>query len=268
MFEWQIKNGVKFLKLTEFERDGVKALFTSRIGGVSKGAYESLNMAFHTADKFDNVKENRRIICDILDINPEFLTAGEQVHGNKVQIVQQKDKGKGAINRNSIKNIDGLITNESIPLIAFFADCVPLFFVDPDNKVIAIAHAGWKGTVLKIGKIVLQKMIKNCGTNIQSCRVGIGPAISGTNYEVDNNVVRKFKNNFNNCDKFIEKKANGKYNLSLKSANKILIQEMGVPSARIAVSKLCTYDSQNDFYSYRRDNGKTGRMAALIYFKK
>ncbi len=256
---------MKYLKISEFYQKGIKAAFSSRIGGVSKGRYRSLNMGLATGDSVENVRENQRIFADVLNIDYNKITAGEQIHGDRIKVITGKDIPLKQGNNKYFKGIDGLITNQKIPLIAFFADCVPLFFTVPEKNVIAIAHAGWKGTLLKIGKKMLQVMKEEFNVSINNCLAGIGPAISGENYEVGKKVIYDFKKSFNDCNYFITKRNGGKFNLDLKRANKLLLKKAGIPSAQIIVSDLCTYANKKFFYSYRRSkNDKTGRMAAII----
>lgn len=159
---------------------------------------------------------------------------------------------------------DGMITNKpGVLLTTYYADCVPLYFFDPQTSAIGIAHAGWKGTMLKIGVIIVNEMKKNFGTNPKDCIAVIGPSIGPCCYEVDYRVLQPMKKSYPNFSKIIRQK-NGRTFLNLWEANKLSLQESGLQNINIYISKLCTYCSHEHFFSHRRDMGKTGRMAAVI----
>ncbi len=265
LFTWKEKDNLKYLEVDEMGVNGIKAVFTSRLGGISGGNYASLNLGLHTKDKTSNVLANRRKIATALQLNLEDFVAAEQVHGNNIYIVTEEDRGKGALElANSIASVDSLITaSRGIPLISFYADCVPLLISDPVKKVVALAHAGWKGTVLEIGAKTVIKMRQIFGTNPRDCIVAIGPSISKSNYEVDDAVVKHFQK-FTFYNEIIEDRGKGHYNLDLKKANLLSLKRIGLLEKNIIVSKLCTYDCNQLFYSYRREAGKTGRMASII----
>ena len=265
MFKWKQEHKLNFLEITEFKKRGITAVFTSRKNGFSSKPYQSLNLGLHTCDETETVLKNREKLCQVLDIELNDLVAGEQIHGDKVYVVDKKDRGKGALKFNkSISGIDALITDKcNIPLISFYADCVPLYILDPVNKAVGLAHAGWKGTVSKIGKKTILEMKKVFNTKIKNCWIGIGPAISQKYYEVDEKIVQYFKKSFPYWDNIITRNQNNNYNLDLKLTNLLLFKSMGVPLSQIIKSDLCTYNNEQYFYSYRR-NRKTGRMASLI----
>ncbi|QXM07466.1 peptidoglycan editing factor PgeF [Crassaminicella indica] len=243
----------------------VKNCFTSRIGGVSKGQYETLNLGLKTDDLRENIIENFRLLCEGLEISINHLVFSDQIHGDNIKIVRKEDRGKGIIKDSDIIGVDALITNEKkIALVTVYADCVPIFLLDPVNKVIALAHAGWRGTVLKIGQKVIKKMVEEFKTNPQDCLAAIGPSIGKCCYEVDEGVIDEFNKNFTNLDKFVFFKGNSKYMLDLWQANKITLEEIGVLERNITISNMCTMCNQEVLFSYRGDKGVTGRMAAIM----
>ena len=266
MFKWKKINKFKYLEIKSFKENGCNAYFTSRKGGVSKGNYDSLNLGLHTKDKNSNVIKNRKIVANNLNINFSSITTASQVHGNNVHIVSKSERGKGSCNyNNSIKNSDALITNlKNITLFSYYADCVPLYFFDKRRKVIGLAHSGWKGTIKKIAVKVLHKMKAKFNSQLDDCLIGIGPAISGNYYEIDNKIAQKFKNEFSYTDQFLVVKNNNKYLLDLPKLNKIILINEGIKAKNIYESQICTFSDKENFYSYRRDQGKTGRMASII----
>ena len=266
MFKWINNKKFKYLEINSFKNRGCNAYFTSRNGGVSKGKYKSLNLGLHTEDNKENVLKNRKITTNNLNIKFASLTSAEQTHSDNIHIVNEKDRGKGSLNYNkAIKNTDALITGiEDITLLSYFADCVPLYFFDQKNKVIGLAHSGWKGTLKKIGIKVLNKMNTEFNTQKKDCLIAIGPAISKNYYEVDDKIINEFKKKFSYITEVLVYKGKGRYLLDLPTLNKIMFIKEGVIAENIIESKLCTFSDEDNFYSYRRDQGKTGRMAGII----
>ncbi|MGM0436869.1 MAG: peptidoglycan editing factor PgeF [Bacillota bacterium] len=268
MFKWKSIDNFKYLEINSFKDNGCNAYFTSKKGGVSKGVYKSLNLGLHTEDDKENVLKNRKITAKNLNLKFSSLTSAEQIHGNEIHIVNENDKGKGRKNyNNAIKNTDALITKaDDITLFSYYADCVPLYFYDKENKLIGLAHSGWKGTLKKIAVKVIRKMKIEFNSENENCLIAIGPAISKDYYEVDKKIINKFKNEFSYIDEVTVYKGKGRYLLDLPKLNKIMLIKEGIMAENITESKMCTYSDKENFYSYRRDQGKTGRMASIITF--
>lgn len=268
MFSWVRDKELVYLQIEEFFGFDIKAYFTSRIGGVSTGKYDSLNLGLHTADHKESVLKNRKLLAESIGIEPDNFTAAEQIHGDNIYNVDSRDRGSGALDyQNSIAGVDALITDKAgIPLISFYADCVPLYFVEPEKKIIALAHAGWKGTVKEIGKKTISAMKDKYDIKPGDIWVAIGPSISRDFYQVDDNVVERFKEHFPDFREFIVDKGKGQYLLDLWQANISSMKRAGIEDKHIILSNYCTFSNEEYFYSYRRDNKKTGRMASIIYF--
>ncbi|MCC5911878.1 MAG: peptidoglycan editing factor PgeF [Clostridiaceae bacterium] len=259
-------DGVKILKIEELEKlNIVKHGFSTRIGGVSKGSYDSMNLGFGTEDNRENVRENLKRLCKAIEVNDEDLVFADQVHDNKVKIVTEEDKGKGILYKKDYRGMDGLITNRrNVPLLTFHADCVPLFFVDPVKKVIAAVHAGWRGTALKIGEETVTKMLQHFNCKVEDIIVAIGPSIGTCCYEVAQDVIDQFNTNFTNTSRFVVSMGQDKYMLDLWEANRLILKEIGILDRNIIKSELCTCCNEDLFYSHRRDKGLTGRMVSII----
>ncbi len=245
-----------------------KAGFSSRRGGVSRGQWSSLNCAFHVDDDKDHVIQNREIVSEAVGFDFESWTCAEQVHSNDVYVVTEKDRGKGRLSPESaIHQKDALLTNvPGILLTSFYADCVPLFFCDPVNHVIGLAHAGWKGTVTKIAEKSIQTMVHKFGSNQSNIKTAIGPAIGSCCYEVDDVVIEHFYQA--HLNEGIIPKPNGRYWLDLKEINQQIMIEAGIVPAHIEISCLCTSCEVETFFSHRKENGKTGRMVSWIGMEK
>ncbi|WP_026895678.1 peptidoglycan editing factor PgeF [Clostridiisalibacter paucivorans] len=266
MYDWNFtmweKENLTYFTIPSFDETNiVKVFFTTRRKGVSKGYYSSLNLGLNTEDTYENINENYNILCNTLKFKKDSLIFSDQVHSDKIYIVDKKS------DKDNIKDIDGLITNKKgVTLVTFYADCVPLFFLDKKNEVIALAHAGWRGTVKKIGKKVIEKMVEVYNTDPCDCLIGIGPSIGGCCFEVDEPVVEEFKKGFKDISKFIDKVNDKgyKYTIDLWKINELVLIEAGVPKENITISNICTKCNSELFFSYRGDNGQTGRMAAIM----
>ena len=261
------KNGVIYYTIPSFDRTKlVKHLFSTRIKGFSKPPFDSLNLGINREDSIDAVRKNYEIICKLLDISIDSIAFSNQVHGTDIRIVDKSHTAKKiSFNKNNEEGIDGLITDErGITLCTFYADCVPLYFLDPVKKVIGLAHAGWRGTAGKIAAKITDKMIDLYNCLPKDILVGIGPSIGPCCYEVGENVFKTFNENFTKLEKLLISKGDNKWYLNLWEANMLILKGRGILQKNIIISKLCTSCNNDKFYSYRKEDGETGRMAAVI----
>ncbi|HEX7056145.1 MAG TPA: peptidoglycan editing factor PgeF [Bacilli bacterium] len=252
--------------------------FTTRLGGVGGGRFASLNCALHVGDNAADVLANRAIVARAIGMEADSWTCAEQVHGCKVACVGRADKGKGRLSRASaVGEFDALITVEKgVLLTAFFADCVPLYFLDPEHEAIAIAHAGWRGTAQNIVHKTVQALAAQFGSDPAKLSAAIGPAIGPCCYEVGDDVVSAIAAQLGENREKIAKveqlppSADGKTAktlLDLKEANRQFMIKAGILPANIEISRRCTSCDSRLFFSHRRDGGPTGRMAAWIGWK-
>lgn len=261
---------VSFPVLEQF--DFIKHGCSTKLGGVSEGIYESMNLGFCRGDKEENVFENYRLFCQSLGINPEHLVFTDQVHMDVIRVATKADQGMGIRWKRSYAEVDGLITNETnVPLTIFFADCVPIFFVDPVKKVIGATHSGWRGTVKKIGAKTVSRMEQEYQSKPEDIIAVIGPCICKNCYEVSSDVAHEFASEFTKeqCDLFLEKKPclneqEQKYQLDLWEANRLILLEAGLQPEHIIVSELCTMCRCNLFFSHRATKGQRGSMVGVI----
>lgn len=244
---------------------GLIAGFTTKNGGVSSAPYSTFNFGLHIKDEKTDVIKNREILAKLIDVPLKNWVSAEQVHSSNVELVSAADGGKGATDlKDAIKDTDGLISADSRLLTtAFYADCVPLFFLDPVNRRYGIAHAGWKGTVKEIGA-VMTRLLCEKGAKASNIKVAIGPSISVDHYEVDDQVVKNIPDKWHAESVF--KKEDGKYSLDLRQLNKMILLENGLKEENIIVSNYCTFRDEDLFFSHRRDKGITGRMLGFIGF--
>lgn len=249
--------------------DGLEIGVSSRLGGVSQGNYQSLNCGLHVDDCPEDVIHNRRRLASATAVRWENWTYAEQIHGDHVAVVTREHKGSGIDSRErALQNTDAMITNEpDISLTLLFADCVPIFFIDPVRRVIAIAHAGWKGTVRRIAANTIQHMVRNYNSEPEHIRSLMGPSIRSCCYEVDDTVIRQ-------VDAVMEelqadhpvylRQSNQRYLLDLQQLNRQIMIEAGILPTHIEISNLCTSCHTDLFFSHRAEKGTTGRMAAWI----
>jgi YfiH family protein len=262
----QRENDLVYVTFPSFnETKLVNHCFSTKLGGVSTGIFESLNLGFNRGDSDENVRKNYEILCKAIGINVRDLVFSDQIHKANICMITEKDKGKGIIKKSDIKGIDGLITNvPKVPLITFYADCVPLFFLDPIQKVVGLAHAGWRGTVKNIAGKMIQRLKNDYKCNPQDILIAIGPSIGACCFEVDDPVANEFKNVFDYTDSIVFPQQNGKFYIDLWEANRQNLLNAGVQMKHITVTDLCTKCNKDIFFSHRGHQGKRGNLAAII----
>ncbi len=266
-FRLRINNGVWYYTISGFDDTGlVKNGFSTRKGGVSSGQYSTLNLGIKKSDLREAVMENFIRFCRAVGIDPQNMVFSDQVHGDGIEVVDDNDRGKGLFRDTDIIEKDGLMTSQpGVALVTFYADCVPLFFLDPVYPAIALSHAGWRGTVAKIGAKTLKMMQDTFGTRPEECLVGIGPSIGPCCFEVDPPVMEQFAAAFPQQSSIINPGSKpGKYNIDLCEANRMQLVEMGVAEENISMASLCTCCNTDIFFSHRGDRGRTGSMAAVL----
>lgn len=259
--------GTRFLYPEEMNRAGdVRAVFTTRRGGVSTGPWRGLNLGLHVGDQIENVRANREMAARELGVPLDHWVCGEQVHGQRVTVVRDEHRGRGArVYEDALPATDALVTDRpGIVLSAFAADCVPILLYDPDHKAIAAVHAGWKGTMSRIAEAAVRTMRESFGTDPARLMAAIGPAIDACCYEVDQRVYGPFVAAYSQGEKFFRPNSNRRWQLALPEANRQILLESGLQPARVARVGGCTACDTGTFFSHRAENGKTGRHAGLI----
>lgn len=271
-----IKDGVEYLTFENISLvPGFKHAFSTRIGGVSNGIYASMNLGYTRGDKRENVDENFRRMADVLGCSANDFVTGVQTHTTNVRPVTGNDAGKGVTRPVDYSDVDGLITNEpGLVLTTFYADCVPLFFVDPIHKAIGLSHSGWRGTVKRMGRVTIDAMKKNFGTDPSDLICGIGPCICMDCYEVSEDVAEEFIKEFPGCllsagdtqddHTFLMSKGNDKYLLDLRAANRLIMLDAGVKPGNIELPGICTCHNPDYLFSHRASKGKRGNMAGFL----
>lgn len=265
------KNGVPYFVFQNLEDTNlVRHGFSTRMGGVSKEHLASMNLSFTRGDDPENVKENFRRMGKAIGFEPESLVLSHQTHTTNVRLVTESDRGKGFAKPLDYENVDGLITDvPGLTLATFYADCVPLFFVDPVHHAIGLSHSGWKGTVNRMGAVTVQRMAEAFGTEAKHLRAAIGPSICQDCYEVSEDVALEFKREFweHADERLVYRKENGKYQLNLWRANEIVLLEAGIFPKHLAVTNVCTCCNPGLMFSHRASHGKRGNLGAFLELK-
>jgi len=265
----QEKNGVRYLQFPAFLETGVcRHLFSTRIGGVSSGDLGTMNLSYSRGDKKENVDENFRRIANVLGSDVKDFVLSQQTHTTNVRVVTNEDRGKEILRELGYSDVDGLVTNEpGIVLSTFYADCVPLFLLDPVKKAIGLSHSGWRGTVNKMGKVTVDTMVKEYGCDPKDILVAVGPSICVDCYEVSMDVADAFKEAFaeaDNLEQIVRPKSDEKAMLDLWQANYAVFTEAGIIPEHITLPDICTACNKELLFSHRASNGKRGNLGAFL----
>lgn len=279
---------LEYLTFPLLEETGmVRHLITTRMGGVSRGEFASMNLGFTRGDRREDVEENYRRIGTVLGCAPENMTASQQTHTTNIRRVTTDDRGKGVVRPLDYHDVDGLITDEpNLALVTYYADCVPLLFVDPAHKAIGLAHSGWRGTVGQMGQCMVKAMEQNFGSDPAKLYAAIGPSICQECYEVSEDVAEQFVELEDRSEmlrrealergvygpsfdggipKLIETgKQPGKYQLDLWLANLLILRQAGIKWERLAVTDICTCHNSSYLFSHRASGGRRGNLAAFL----
>lgn len=268
----------------------VKHLFTTRMGGVSTGIFESLNLNFERGDDPEKVRTNYERVAGVLGCSVADMVLSKQTHTTNIRKVTEEDCGKGIIRPLDYTDVDGLITDrKGIVLVTSYADCVPLYFVDPVKKAIGLAHSGWRGTAMGMGQCMVEAMRTHFGSRPEDLYAAIGPSICQDCYEVSEEVAEAFRDLWEGQEDLVEEliksgyrggcegiyrcmtapgRNPGKYQLDLWMANAVILRRAGIPLHRIAITDICTCHNPEYLFSHRASGGKRGNLSAFLMLKK
>lgn len=263
---------LEFMEINRWIADNpaLTAGFSMKNGGKSSGTFSSLNIGFHVNDRYEDVVDNRKHLAELLSFPLENWVGAEQTHEIHIEKITADHKGLGASRYgDSIKRTDGLYTfDKDVLLTLCYADCVPLFFMHRQSGAVAVAHAGWKGTVGGIAKEMVQVLEKE-GVPAGEIECVIGPSICGDCYVVDDHVISFVKKIVDAGEiKPYNELNGGQYQLNLKKLNEQIMLRSGLKAEHIQVTNFCTSCDHELFFSHRKDKGKTGRMIAFIGWKE
>lgn len=237
--------------------------YSTRLGGVSHGDVAAMNFRHTGESDLENIRRNFQIIAEAAGFPFEGIIRSQQTHTTNVLKVTRANRGDGVVRDLPWTDVDGFITNEpGCVLATFYADCVPLYFVDPVHRAIGLSHSGWRGTAAGMGRVTLEAMAREYGTDPADVIAAIGPSISQANYEVSQEVAEAFD------PAFSYRKENGKYQLDLWAANKAIMVAAGVREENISLSNLCTFENHDLLHSHRATGGRRGTNGAFLAIKE
>lgn len=236
--------------------------FSTRHEGVSRPPYNSLNLGLSTLDSCHNVEGNRSILTRAFGARYEKLVTVTQVHGNDLLVLDEPNEDFSHFQK---LECDGIVTNQPGVMIGVcVADCVPVLLLDPNKRVIAALHAGWKGTAEGIVRKGVEAMVGFFGSEPGAILAAIGPAIGPCCYQVDTPVAEAFRKAGTQFESFAQAAGPGKWQLDLVEANRNQLLRAGLEEGHVETSGFCVSCEKDLFFSYRRDNGETGRQMGFI----
>jgi len=233
---------------------------TERGGGVSAAPFGTLNLGLHVGDLPEAVVANRQRVAEAAGLGLARMVCAQQVHGAQVAVVTGADAGRGAVAFDTaVPGVDALVTDtEGLLLTLFFADCLPILLADPVRQVVAVAHAGWRGLVGGVIENTIAAMVEGFGVRAEDMTAAVGPGIGTCCFEVGPEVAERFP------AAHVIRGEIGQSHVDLPGAARQRLQEAGVPADRIVVCEDCTACHTDRYFSHRREEGRTGRMAAFI----
>ncbi len=254
------ENGIVYMTSDKIK---FRHAFTTRYGGVSRGALASLNLGSNRGDEPENVRENWRRACALMGVGPDGCAVTQQVHGSAVKTVTAEDKH---ICMSAVPyEADGIVTAEKgMPIWCFVADCVPVLLCDAENGVAGAVHCGWRSSVADILKNAVEQM-ENLGARRESICAAIGASIGRCCFETDRDVpdaIEKYLSG--DTDGLWTVRSDGKYMVDLRRANARRLVQLGIRPENIDVSEECTYCSHDKYWSHRYSKGHRGSQGAVI----
>ncbi|MDO5350061.1 MAG: peptidoglycan editing factor PgeF [Lachnospiraceae bacterium] len=258
-----------YLSFRALEDTGMVANgFSTRMGGASTGKFATMNFSYSRKDNPEHVLENYTRMAAALGVERDRMVVSWQTHTTNVRLVTREDEGKGVIRERDYRDVDGLICDiPGITLVTFYADCVPLYFVDLKHRAVGLSHSGWRGTVNRMGQVTIDAMKDAFGTCPEDVVACIGPSICRDCFEVGEEVVEEFQKTFrpHQWDRLWVKNGKpGKYQLDLWKANELILKEAGIPGEQITVTNICTLCNYEYLFSHRKCGGNRGNLAAFL----
>lgn len=245
---------------------GLACLVSTRLGGVSTDSLRSLNLSFRTGDREEAVVENRRRLNNVLGVQAERVAQAQLVHGNHIERVTEQAPFDAFY---KFPSTDGLVTSvRDRPLFIPVADCTAIAFFDPNQQVIGLVHAGWKGVINRIPQRMVETMHTAYGCQPEDIRVGISPGIGPCCYQVREDLVSIFTDAFaEDASRFFLPQPDDTIHLDMWTALRWELQGAGILPEHLEVAEICTACHTDEFYSHRAEQGKTGRFASMIVLR-
>jgi len=249
-------NGIVLYRFRGLEGTGLTHAILTRLGGVSRGPFATLNLGHTVGDDLDAVQENHRRVFALFGIDRQQVVSPYQVHSAHVRPVGPEHGG-------TVQNAtDGLLTTAPRVVLLFrFADCVPIILWDPIHRAVGLAHAGWRGIANGVVGAAVEAFGRYAGSRPENLWVGIGPAIGPCCYRVGPEVVAAVVGESADAPELVHRREDGLY-LDLPGVVQAQLETLGV--RRIEMSGICTACRTDEWFSYRAEGGRTGRFGVLV----
>ena len=258
-----LKNGT--MEYLVAEGIGVPHCFTTRLGGVSTGTLESLNIGMHRGDTEENVAENYGILGKTIGFDPKNLVLTWQIHTDVVRRVTKADHA--GFDHRGYPQCDGLITNDpGTALVVFTADCTPILFHDPVSGAVGACHAGWRGTAADIAGKTVAAMCREFGCLPGNVSAAIGPNLGACCFETDADVPEAMAETFGPAVWEYIRPIGNKFYVNLKAINALALRRAGVN--HIEISTDCTRCNPHKYWSHRFHGPTRGSQGAIILCKE
>lgn len=256
------KGKVNYLQPSWATAAGLQAGFTTRNGGVSRAPYNSLNLAFNTEDLKTSVEGNRSTLARALEVPAHLMLTVNQVHGNNILVV---DEPNPDLTHFLGVECDAVVTDQPGILIGILtADCYPVLLADPKRKVYAAVHVGWRGAASGLLAKTLTVLEKQFEVRPEQLLAATGPGIGAHKYEVDRPVRDAFQKGSGHWDRIAKEVSLGKWQLDLRRSAELQLRQAGLDPKNIEAVPECTCCHKELFFSYRRDEGVTGRQMGFV----
>ena len=238
--------------------------FSTRLGGVSEGYLDSLNLGCHRGDKPENLRENYRRFGAATGTDTTRIIMANQVHRDDVRVVTQADIKADLLDETPFE-ADALVTDiPGVTLAVFSADCIPILLFDPVQPVVAACHAGWRGTALAIARRTVETMVDHYGCHLENIRAAIGPGIGGCCFETDGDVPEAMMEKLGELARPHIEARGEKYHVDLKPIDRDILLRAGLRPDHVEVCQECTCCRPDKYWSHRYTHGVRGSQAAVI----
>lgn len=256
--------GIRWIEGGLLSRAGALAAWTLRTGGASAASYASLNLGLHVGDEDRRVLENRARAARALGLDAADVAYAEQVHGGAVAVASAAERGRGARSHaDAVRGADALVTVEAgLPIAVLSADCLLLALAAPGGAVAAV-HASWRSTAALLVERAARALCEAAGARAGDLVAGLGPHLGACCYEVREDMRDAFlAARGPEASRFFEARE-GRLYFHLERAVRAQLDSAGLARENVESAGACTACRAGDFFSHRRDRGRTGRMALL-----
>ncbi len=261
-----VKEGkIHYLQPAWADNANLIAGFTMRNGGSSRPPFNSLNLGFGSGDQLSQVEANRAAVARAFDLEPHLFLTVNQVHGSEILVIDQPNP---EVSHFQNVNSDAIITNQRNILIGILvADCIPVILIDQKKHVAGVVHLGWRGTAAGLLGRTIKAMLEIFGCQPDDLCAAVGPGIAAHSYEVDRPVRDAFRLGTDQWGRIATEVSLGHWQLDLQKSTLLQLDEAGIDRSAVDLVKECTCCHKEVFFSYRRDNGKTGRQMGFALLR-